>query len=103
MQNKIQKIQKIQKIKTNTNKKKAKKKLFTGVHFAFIFEHPFFIRYIIIIRRSATDQRDQSPQPLRQCAAKRTLLGIKGHRIQGSRKVKQHVRKVKARVALARC
>ena len=38
-------------------------------------------------------QRDQSPQPLRQCAARGTLLGIKGHRVQGSRKVKQHVRK----------
>ena len=26
-------------------------------------------------------QRDQSPRPLRQCAARGTLLGIKGHKM----------------------
>ena len=44
-------------------------------------------------QRCATDQRDQRPQPLRQRAARGTLLGIKGQRIQGSQKVKQHVRR----------
>ena len=43
--------------------------------------------------QSATYQRDQSPQPLRQCAAEGTLRGIKGHRRQRSQKVKQHVRR----------
>ena len=43
--------------------------------------------------RSATYQREQSPQLLRQCAAEGTLRGIQGHRRQRSQKVKQHVRK----------
>ena len=44
-------------------------------------------------QRGATDQKDQSPQPLRQCVARGTLLGIQGNRMQGSLKVKRHVRK----------
>ena len=43
-------------------------------------------------QRCATDQRDQSPQPLLQRAASGILLGTKGHRIQGSQKVEKHVR-----------
>ena len=35
-------------------------------------------------KTSATDQRNQIPEPLRQCAARGTLLGIKGHRMKGS-------------------
>ena len=47
--------------------------------------------------RSATYQREQSPQLLRQCAAEGILRGIKGHRRQRSQKVKQHVRKTQSR------
>ena len=44
-------------------------------------------------------KREQSPQLLRQCAAERTLRGIKGHRRQRSHKVKQHVRKSQSQIS----
>ena len=37
-------------------------------------------------QKSATDQRDQSPQPLRQRAGRGTLLGIEGHRIKDTKR-----------------